>query len=303
MFLGFLNKPYPYIPSTRPAWFNNLLIGCFVALFLLVFQPFELNQWQTENRTLKIIGFGFVSFVVPTLLNWVVAKLISAQEREDRWRVWKEILLILSILLSIALGNLLYSNFLGISEISFKGFLYSTLVTLLLGLFPICLAILNKYHRLLRANLEEATLANQHIAQHTTEQGFVRPTEKNSEDDKKQTEKKLVLLAENQKDKLEISESQLLYIESLDNYSTIFYTERETIKKQILRTSLKRLEPQLTETKVVRCHRAFLVNLKNVTKVEGNAAGYKLGFLYTEIEIPVSRNFASGVMEHLKNKL
>ena len=302
MLFSFLSKPYPHIPSKRSAWINNALIGIFVALFLLVFQPFEINQWQTSHRTIKIIGFGVVSFVVPTFYSWLVSVFVSDKEREENWKIWKEILLVLGILLSIALGNLLYSNFLGISEITLVGFFYSSLVTVLLGLFPISMAILNKYHRLLHQNFEEAKLANQQIAQHILEQSSVRPAEKNSEENKKQTEKKLLLLAENQKDKLEINESQLLYIESLDNYSTIFYTERETIRKQILRTSLKRLEPQLTETKVVRCHRAFLVNLKNVTKVEGNAAGYKLGFLFTEIEIPVSRNFASGVMSILKNE-
>lgn len=298
MLLNFLNKPYPHIPSKRGAWLNNLLIGAFVALFLLVFQPFEINQWQTSYRTLKIVGFGAVSFVVPTFYSWLVNVFVSDKEREDNWKIWKEILLILGILVSIALGNLLYSNFLGISEISLVGFFYSSLVTLLLGLFPISLAILNKYHRLLHHNFEEAKLANQHLA----EQGFAMSAEKKGGQDEEQTEKKLLLFAENQKDKLEILESQLLYIESLDNYSTIFYTEGEALKKQILRTSLKRLESQLSETKVVRCHRAFLVNLKNVTKVEGNAAGYKLGFLSKEIQIPVSRNFASGVMAYLKNK-
>jgi DNA-binding LytR/AlgR family response regulator len=50
----------------------------------------------------------------------------------------------------------------------------------------------------------------------------------------------------------------------------------------------------------MRCHRAFIVNTKNVSHIEGNAAGYRLSLKSTENKIPVSRNYGPAITEKLK---
>ncbi len=300
MVLGFLNKAYPHIPSKRPAWLNNLFIGIFVALFLIVFQPFDLSLWETPNKTWKLIGFGVVSFMMPTFFSWLVYKLIPKNELDDNWKVWKEIVLILGVLLSITLGNLLYGKLIHIAEINWKGFINSAIVTVLLGLFPITLAILNKYHRLLRMNLEGAKQANEQIA-HPNVVSSHPASAVNSEDKNAPSEEKvLCVIAENEKDRLEIPEKNLLYMESQDNYSSVVYLEDGKIKKQLIRSSLKRLESQVQVSHIKRCHRAFMVNLTKVTKVEGNAAGYTLSFTECDTKVPVSRNYGPEVMSYFK---
>ncbi len=300
MVLGFLNKAYPHIPSKRPAWLNNLFIGIFVTFFLIVFQPFDLSLWETPHKTWKLLGFGLVSFVMPTFFSWIVLILIPKNELEDNWKVWKEIVLILGVLLSIALGNLLYGKLIHIAEINWKGFINSAIVTVLLGLFPITLAILNKYHRLLRMNLEVAKQANEQIAHpHVVSSHPARTV--NSEDKNAPSEEKvLCIIAENEKDRLEIPEKNLLYMESQDNYSSVVYLEDGKIKKQLIRSSLKRLESQVQVSHIKRCHRAFMVNLSKVKKVEGNAAGYTLSFSECDTKVPVSRNYGPEVMSYFK---
>jgi hypothetical protein len=298
--LSFLNKAYPYIPSKRPAWLNNLFIGIFVALFLIIFQPFDLSVWQTPNKTLKLIGFGLVSFLMPTLFGWIVFKLVPKHHFEDQWKVWKEILLVMGLLMSIALGNLLYSKLIHIAEINWKGFINSAIVTVLLGLFPITLAILNKYHRLLRLNLETAQLANDQIAHPPSETSPPAMTESATDKTIPSEEKALRFVAENEKDLLEISEKQLLYIESQDNYASVVFLDKGKIKKQLIRSSLKRMEAQVQLPHIKRCHRAFMVNLSKVTKVEGNAAGYTLSFSEGDTKVPVSRNYGPEVMSYFK---
>lgn len=300
MAFGFLNKAYPYLPSKRPAWVNNLFIGIFVALFLLVFQPFDLSLWNTPNKTWKLIGFGLVSFIMPTLFSWMVFKLIPKTELEDNWKVWKELVLILGVLLSIALGNLFYGKLIHIAEINLSGLLNSMMVTVLLGLFPITLAILNKYHRLLRLNSDLAQRANEFIAHPDAQETEKKESQKPAERIAPLPENKLILIAENERDKLEIKLEDLLFIESQDNYSSVVIVEGLKVKKQLIRSSLKRLESQIQSKMVKRCHRAFMVNLSKVAKVEGNAAGYILSFSESETKVPVSRNYGPEVMSYFK---
>ena len=48
---------------------------------------------------------------------------------------------------------------------------------------------------------------------------------------------------------------------------------------------------------VVKCHRAFLVNLRKVVKVSGNSQGYRLLLEGCPEEIPVSRAYSKQVKE------
>lgn len=303
MVLSFLNKAYPHLPSKRPAWVNNLFIGIFVALFLIVFQPFDLSLWNTPYKTWKLLGFGLVSFIMPILFSWLVFKLIPKTEIEDNWKVWKEIVLILGVLLSIALGNLFYGKLIHIAEINLIGLMNSMMVTVLLGLFPITLAILNKYHRLLRLNLQVAKQANEFIAHPNVQETEKKESQKPADSLAPLSQNKLLLIAENEKDKLEINLEDLLFIESQDNYSGVVIVEGLKVKKQLIRSSLKRLEGQIQSKMVKRCHRAFIVNLSKVSKVEGNAAGYILSFSESDTKVPVSRSYGPEVMSYFKTGL
>jgi DNA-binding LytR/AlgR family response regulator len=115
-------------------------------------------------------------------------------------------------------------------------------------------------------------------------------------------EPEIILIAENEKDKFKLKINQLLYIESADNYSNVVYFgEAGQRKKELIRSSLKRLEGQLNNENIIRCHRTFIVNLINVKIVGGNAAGYKLYFDTSDETIPVSRNYIPIVGEKLKH--
>lgn len=46
---------------------------------------------------------------------------------------------------------------------------------------------------------------------------------------------------------------------------------------------------------IVRCHRAFLVNIRTVVKVDGNSQGYRLKLEGCTEEVPVSRGYAKEI--------
>lgn len=105
-------------------------------------------------------------------------------------------------------------------------------------------------------------------------------------------------------DKLRFSLNSIdvLYIESTDNYVTVFVEEKDRIKKIMLRNTMKRLEIELEKTLIRRCHRSFMVNFMNVKMVR--LSGTNL-FIYLkaseEIKIPVSRTYSEKVHEMINH--
>jgi DNA-binding LytR/AlgR family response regulator len=50
---------------------------------------------------------------------------------------------------------------------------------------------------------------------------------------------------------------------------------------------------------MVKCHRAFLVNVKHIEYVKGNSQGLKLMLAAIDFEIPVSRNYSKDLKERV----
>jgi DNA-binding LytR/AlgR family response regulator len=101
-----------------------------------------------------------------------------------------------------------------------------------------------------------------------------------------------------QKDSLAIKDSFLLFIRSANNYIEVFWKEGDTIKNQMVRSSMTNAEELLKEHKFIfKCHRSFMVNINHIERIEGNSQGYKLFFENVNFSIPVSKNFASKLQE------
>jgi len=287
--LSFLNKPYPHNDNFKRNFLVSFCIGAFVALFLIVFQPFNISLWQDPDKILKLAGFGIISFAVPVLCNLITHSL-PVKEREDNWKVWKEILNVIFAILLIAVGNLVYATYVGIGTLTLKNYFTFIFITFSVGIFPIGFSVAAKYNKFLKLNQKTAAEVNV-VLDEKPQAALVE----------KKENQKLILIAENEKDKLEIDWQQLLYMESADNYSIIYYLERNADSKSLVRGSLKRMEQQCAAfPSIIRCHRGFIVNLQNVTHIEGNAAGYKLSLKNSKNLVPVSRNYGASVTEKLK---
>lgn len=294
MVFTFLNKPLPAAGFCAKGLLNYFLVGLFVALFLITFQPFDINLWETPNKLLKLAGFGAVSFLVPTGYSILISLFIPKKILEDQWTVGTEIISICLVLILIAFGNMLYSNSIAIMHISFINFINALIPVVLLGIFPVTFLVVSRHNRLFKRNATQAQAVNQQLQQEV----LTRTTD--PEPLKNVSSGKLVLIAENEKDKFELEANDLLYIESADNYSNVVFTENGKLNRQLIRGSLKRLETQLNEPFILRCHRTYIVNLNNVIKVEGNAAGYRLFFEQDKDPVPVSRGFGPFIIEKLK---
>jgi len=99
--------------------------------------------------------------------------------------------------------------------------------------------------------------------------------------------------------KLVLKTENLLFIQSADNYVEINYLEKEIPAKLLLRNSIKKIEQQLINTSIIRCHRSYLVNTLKLEQVKKTASGFTLILKQIpDMTIPVSKSYISEFKKH-----
>lgn len=290
--LKILQQPYPFGEKSN----IHLLIqsigeGTFIALFLVFFQPFGVSEWQASNKNLYLAAYGLITALCGIILRFVVFKTFSKYHSEATWNVGKEILSIMMLILMITAGNVAYSNLIFKLENGISSFFWMLLAVMIIGVFPATFGVMLNY-------IIQLKKYNQPIIVHHHHTPDITLAEQLSEN-KAQNSAPLKLIAENEKDSIELAVESLYFIESSDNYSTIYFEKNGKLQKELLRSSLTRLESQILSENIVRCHRSFIVNLEKVEKVTGNAQGYKLHLEAPELLVPVARKY-SEIVERLK---
>lgn len=109
------------------------------------------------------------------------------------------------------------------------------------------------------------------------------------------------------KEMLEVKAGDFLYAEAKGNYVKVGYRSDSDKEKKItwrlLRATMKQAEEAVSACPfIIRCHRAFLVNIRMVVKVDGNSQGYKLNLEGCEEDVPVSRAYAKEVKALIENR-
>lgn len=105
-----------------------------------------------------------------------------------------------------------------------------------------------------------------------------------------ETRADIIEITGDSKESLTVSPSDILYIESVANYLSIWYFLDGELKQKRIRNTLKNVEVTLAGYPfLLHCHRAFLVNTHFITHVEGNSAGCQLHLFSIDRTIPVSK--------------
>ncbi len=280
--INYFRQPYPRRqPTFRESLLTATGAGAFVSLFLVIFQPFGSSQWNHPYKILLLAGYGAVTFFILLLISSIGPRVFRNWHNERNWTVGKEILHNLVIIICIAFGNLLYTQHISLGSISPLTILVWVGITLAVGTIPATVITLLSYTRLLR--------------QYTTTDFRIDASTTASADNDQ-----LILWAENEKDSVRLSTQDLLYIESADNYSEVVFWNNEHRVKKLLRSSLSRIEEQIQAPDIVRCHRSYIVNLRQVESITGNAQGYKLHLKNEVTLIPVARRYGDQVTAYFR---
>ncbi len=292
--VNLLNQPYPNEEPVSRRFIKSVVVGAFVGLFLLAFQPFGLDDWQTPAKTLKILGFGAVTWVAMLVNYFVLPALFPRYFSDEYWTVGREIIQVLALVIVISVGNRLYLGWLLNERLFLGSWLWAIGVTLLIGLFPITGIILLNYI----TQLKKYSRSAGELAVH---QPVLNPVVAEKRTDNLPAASTLTLVADNEKDTVTIPAGDLLFVESSDNYCTVVYLKNDKLTKVLLRSSLSRLADQTQQPHIVRCHRSYIVNLDWVERVTGNAQGYKLHLMSGQFQISVARQYNATLVAELKS--
>lgn len=270
-----LNQPYPLNESIQWRLVNSCLFGVFVFLFLFLFQPFELSKLP-QNIFLIALGYGIVCFTIMAVLNIGAFRLLPKYFSEDRWTTRKELFWIFLNVLVIGLGNYFFSAFIKIIGFTWWNLFLFEIYTLAVGVFPLTLSILFNQIRLKNKFESQSITLTKDIEQKQNKHIAGRNLSK--------------IVFANGAEKLELGIEDFLFAKSKDNYVEIYYMNKGAVCKKLIRNTLKNIYSQLSGHETIfKCHKSYLVNLKYVQRVSGNAQGYKLHLKNADYLLPVSR--------------
>ncbi len=278
-FRAFLRQPFPFRISVVRILFLSAATGLFVSLFLWIFKPFGSGDYILEGRTWILWGYGFVTFLV-LLVNMLIGPAVfPGCFNESKWNLYRALGLQFWNIISIGAANLFFAAFVSGEKIRLWAVPGFILQALAIGFFPLTISMFSIQSILLKKYAESTRRMNESILASRGQPG---------EPEKNPTT--VAVSSESGKDKVEIRLQDLLLVKSIDNYVEIYTADKDQAKMIMLRSSLKRIEQDLKDYPFLfKCHRAFLVNVNNISRVIGNSQGYKLVFKGIEFVVPVSR--------------
>ena len=99
-------------------------------------------------------------------------------------------------------------------------------------------------------------------------------------------------------DTVKIEMSDLLYVEAVGNYVKVYQMRDGQVHSDMLRATSKQVETDMQPyPQIVRCHRAFLVNLEQVEQIVSRSGSMQLVMRHCHESIPVSRSNMAQVKE------
>jgi DNA-binding LytR/AlgR family response regulator len=288
-----LNNSFYYNGSIRYRVLQAFGFAAFVFFFLFVFRPYGILEMQPA-LWITCSCFALATLVPMLFLNVLIPPFIKSFFNEDKWTVGREVIWSLVNIIVIGFWNYYYFQISVNGVFAWKNALLFQGFTIAIGIFPIALLALLREKKDRIHYTEEASGLNE-VLEATNE---IEQQESKVIESKPETFIEVRSL--NAAETLHLNLSDLLVIQSADNYIDVHYLKDGRLVKSVLRNTLKAVTDELSEHQsLFRCHKSYLVNLHHVHHISGNAQGYKLRLKQMEELIPVSRSYNNSIKELL----
>jgi hypothetical protein len=271
----YIKQPYPfYYEDLKKVFFILCGIAVISFLFTYLFEPFIVNVAEHKINSLWIVVLhSTIPIPIAFVYFFILKKLVKHIEN---WTLGKEFLHLALILVLIGLANFVIRDFIYTNpdNWSFKYLWEEIRNTFLVGILLLLLILPLNLERLLTINLKELkklpTLQKSFKASNTIVQ-IDTPIEE---------------------EKFGLKLQCFLFAKVEGNYLEIFYCNDHGLEKDLKRLTLKEFDNQLRSFDFIfKVHRSYIVNLKAIETISGNAQGYVLHLKdYTSGTIPVSRS-------------
>ena len=290
----------------------------FVVVALAVFKPFGLDawQWQAYVHLAVLWVIGFLTCMMTDIILKYVVKLPRSFKKGVEYIIRRNLWFQLINTPLVALGICLYRHFAMSDRVDSNQFsvlnFFETLVIIAFCSFAIGLYWRFKYRsKYLAMELEEIRELNEQLKSLTPDpspkEGVDSSTDNNSAD--KSNHSPLLgrggggeaVLSGTTNESLTLQVPDLLYIEAVGNYVKVSHLREGRVRTDMLRATMKQTEKTLHDyPMIVRCHRAFLVNLGQVEQIVSHSGSTKLLIKHCHDSLPVSRSNMAQVKAAIK---
>ena len=281
----------PYMKQGRIETITTRIISTtFMVVALAVFKPFGLDAWQWQAYVhlvaLGVIGFS-ICMITDIILKYVI-KMPRSFKKGAEYIIRRNLWFQLINTPLVALGICLYRHFvlsdrIEGNQLSLVNFL-ETLAIIAFCSFAIGLYWRFKYRsKYLAMELEETRLLNEEL--------------------KKMQEERVeeLTLTGTTNESVTLRISHLLFVEAVGNYVKVSHLRDDQVHTDMLRATMKQMEETLLGyPMIVRCHRAFLVNLGQVEQIVSHSGSTQLLIKHCHESLPVSRSNMSQVRAAIK---
>ncbi len=285
--LELFRRPFPVMEDWEMRWLLIGFHGIFIAIFLIFLKPFP-TVFNFDNVFITA-GYGLVVSLILAINHFLISKILPIDIK--KWTIGKSVLWTLHDIISLTIWVFVYNNvWNNFENFTWGKFFYVGWITLVLAIIPVIISTILLENWLLRRNLRNANRIQQSLDNVGTTVLEMAPPTNNL----------LTIYAESQSEWLKIRPSDLIFLESADNYVSIFYKEKDQLQKKLLRSSLTKIADQITQSYIQRCHRSYLLNLHQIKYVDGNSRGLQLQLLDSDKVIPVSRKYVKGILAQIE---
>ena len=280
-----IKQPYPFYYQGKALVWVSLVVFIVGFNFIYLFEPFN-NDYAEHKMPFFLICA--IHSLVPALLFIPFSVITRSFINTDNWTLGKEIIFFFIFLTVMGIGqflirDLIYDN---PDNWSWRYLREEMSHGYLIGLLFLCIWLPYNFNRPYKKNVNKASLVSLLITKGATQT----------------SEQHIPIVTGVKSDDFELDLNSFLYARSEGNYLEIYMYKNGIVEKAIKRITLTDFAGQVATIKhLFRSHRSYLVNLRKIEAVSGNAQGYKLSLVAAEDQIPVARNSISTFEKAFEN--
>lgn len=276
LIIDFLKQPFHLLDRKQNRWLLSIVTGIYVILFMNLYLPFNVSRWY-ENETIPLFiilsSFGLIGMFVLMISQLVIREILKIRVVKMFGIIlWFLVeLILLTITMYFIYGNTSLEGAQLINEVVLT-FKYTILVLII----PYAGVLFYLYTTQKGENIDTLLAASNHLVH---------------------------ILDENGELHIAVDLEKVLFMKSADNYVAVYFIKDGKVKKELVRTSLKRLETELDEFPIRRCHRSYMVNITKISVSMKSNQGLSLALMdYEDESIPVSKNYKAFFTRLIKQK-
>ena len=299
-----MNKGHKETINTR------FISTAFMVLAIAIFKPFglEMWQWQAYVHLLALFALGLFScFLTEIILRYII-RMPRSYDRGVSYIISRNlrfqcintplVSLLICLYRHFAMSELVEGNRLS------PGNYLETLVIITFLSFAIGLYWRFKFRsKYLAMELEETRLLNEELKKLQEAKPSLIPEQSSPTRSLSQGEGDGLTLSGTTSDSVTLQISHLLFIEAVGNYVKVSHLRDNQVHTDMLRATMKQMEETLQSyPMIVRCHRAFLVNLGQVEQIISHSGSTQLLIKHCHESLPVSRSNMAQVKAVIKRE-